>query len=204
MNDNLNKPSTNSENLKPAYMMQEDPHWVYSYWKIIVLYDETWTYNLTNWWEAPSSKTLLEDWDKIPFEDLDGKIQKKIIEVKETHLWKNYTKDQIAGRTPVKTVNGVKYYLNGDGQIAKDPKGQGSAKPEDKNWKGKRLDPKTTKTLPGGKYPTYWTSKDRMTWEREYGEEANGSEVQKKACGSKLKKHFNGGSLNLSLLEKKF
>jgi len=95
MNDNLNKPSTNSENLKPAYMMQEDPHWVYSYWKIIVLYDETWTYNLTNWWEAPSSKTLLEDWDKIPFEDLDGKIQKKIIEVKETHLWKNYTKDQI-------------------------------------------------------------------------------------------------------------
>jgi len=95
MNDNLNKPSTNSENLKPAYMMQEDPHWVYSYWKIIVLYDETWTYNLTNWWEAPSSKTLLEDWDKIPFEDLDGKIQKKIIEVKETHLWKIYTKDQI-------------------------------------------------------------------------------------------------------------
>jgi hypothetical protein len=43
-----------------------------------------------------------------------------------------------------------------------------------------------------------------MTWEREYGEEANGPEVQKKACGSKLKKHFNGGSLNLSLLEKKF
>ncbi len=95
MNNNLNKPSTNTEDLKPTYMMQEDPHWVYLYWKIIVLYDETWTYNLTNWWEAPSSKTLLEDWDKIPFEDLDEKIKEKIIKVKETHLWKIYTKDQI-------------------------------------------------------------------------------------------------------------
>jgi len=37
-----------------------------------------------------------------------------------------YTKDQIAGRTPVKVVNGVKYFLNGDGQVVKDPKGKNS------------------------------------------------------------------------------
>lgn len=95
MNSNLNKPSTNDEILKPAYMMQESPYWVYSYWKIIILYDETWTYNLTNWGQAPSSKTLLEDWDKIEYKDLDEKIKEKIIEVKETRLWKMYTKDQI-------------------------------------------------------------------------------------------------------------
>ena len=115
---------------------------------------------------------------------------------------KNYTKDQIAGRTPVKTVNGVNYYLNGNGQVVKDPKGKGSAKPGDKNWKGNRLDPKTTKTLPGGKYPVYWTSQDRMTWEREFGEEANGPEVQKKACGSKLKKHQTGGFFYLPPTQK--
>lgn len=95
MNNNLNNPSINDENLKPAYMMQEDPHWVYSYWKIIVLYDGTWTYNLTNWWQAPSSKTLLEDWDKIALENLDKKTKEKIVKIKETHLWKNYTKDQV-------------------------------------------------------------------------------------------------------------
>lgn len=39
----------------------------------------------------------------------------------------------------------------------------------------------------------------------EYPPSARGKKpVVKKSCGSKLKKHFNGGSLNLSLLEKKF
>lgn len=33
----------------------------------------------------------------------------------------------------------------------------------------KKLDPKTTKTLPGGKYPSYWTSQQRQQWERNNG-----------------------------------
>ncbi len=38
-----------------------------------------------------------------------------------------------------------------------------------------KLDPKTTKTLPNGKYPTYWTSSQRQTWERLYGEGDEGA-----------------------------
>lgn len=38
-----------------------------------------------------------------------------------------------------------------------------------------KLDPKTTKTLPNGKYPTYWTSGQRQTWERLHGEGDEGA-----------------------------
>ena len=39
----------------------------------------------------------------------------------------------------------------------------------------KRLDPNTTKKLPGGKYPSYWTSQERQTWERKYGQYDDGA-----------------------------
>jgi len=69
----------------------------------------------------------------------------------------------------------------------------------------KKLDPRTTKTLPGGKYPTNWTSQDRQTWERLHGDNDEGAAVVKnkgigKNCNGaaiKFKKSFKkGGSLN--------
>lgn len=56
----------------------------------------------------------------------------------------------------------------------------------------KKLDPKNTRNLPGGKYPSNWTPKDRMTWERTWGQGDEGAAsttnkgVTKNACGSKL------------------
>lgn len=47
-----------------------------------------------------------------------------------------------------------------------------------------KLDPKTTKTLPNGKYPTYWTSGQRQTWERLHGEGDEGAgAVKNKGVG---------------------
>jgi len=37
-----------------------------------------------------------------------------------------YTKAQLNGEEPVKTVNGVNYYFNGDGKVVADPKGRQS------------------------------------------------------------------------------
>lgn len=65
-----------------------------------------------------------------------------------------------------------------------------------------KLDPKTTKTLPGGKYPSNWTSHDRQVWEREHGDNDEGAGVVtnkgigKNCNGGKAKKHQAGGSLN--------
>lgn len=39
----------------------------------------------------------------------------------------------------------------------------------------KRLDPEKTPTLPGGKYPLYWTPDERIKWERKYGDKQEGS-----------------------------
>lgn len=39
----------------------------------------------------------------------------------------------------------------------------------------KKLDPKTTKTLPGGKYPSYWTQNQRVKWEMEHGPNDEGA-----------------------------
>lgn len=65
-----------------------------------------------------------------------------------------------------------------------------------------RLDPKTTKKLPGGKYPSYWTSQERQTWERLHGDNDEGAAavenkgIGKNKCGSKLKKHQQGGTIS--------
>ena len=84
----------------------------------------------------------------------------------------------------------------------------------------KKLDPKTTRVLPGGKYPSNWTSQDRQIWERLHGDNDEGAAVSppkrkekggrvekdcggsavakfKAKCGAKMKKHRQGGSLNL-------
>ena len=53
----------------------------------------------------------------------------------------------------------------------------------------KKLDPKTTSKLPGGKYPSNWTSQDRMIWERTHGpndEGAAATNPTKKAKGGIL------------------
>lgn len=65
-----------------------------------------------------------------------------------------------------------------------------------------KLDPKTTKKLPNGKYPTNWTSQDRQTWERLHGSNdeglgahKNGGELKKNCGGSKMKLKKNGGEV---------
>lgn len=71
---------------------------------------------------------------------------------------------------------------------------------ESKNQTAKdsiKLDPKTTKTLPNGKYPSNWTADDKITWEREHGpkdegahhakSQKQGGEVKKDCGGSKMK-----------------
>ena len=68
--------------------------WIYSYFNSIILYDETWIHNITGWW-TPSSKTLLEEWSELSYNELDPKIQDKISEIRETSMGKTYTKDQI-------------------------------------------------------------------------------------------------------------
>ena len=69
----------------------------------------------------------------------------------------------------------------------------------------KRLDPKTTKTLPEGKYPSYWTSQERRTWEKIHGDNDEGLGAHEKGgkvnkdCGgavAKFKMHRKGGILN--------
>jgi len=39
------------------------------------------------------------------------------------------------------------------------------------------LDPRTTRTLPNGRYPEYWTSQQRQIWEREHGDNDEGAAV---------------------------
>ena len=88
-----------------------------------------------------------------------------------------------------KKACGAKFELGGE--VTKKPNKQ-----ETKKVQLKRLDPKTTKTLPGGKYPSYWTSQERQTWERLHGPNDEGAAVAKEKCGGKAKKHQYGGSLN--------
>jgi hypothetical protein len=84
----------------------------------------------------------------------------------------------------------LKFELGGEA-----PKEKKSEKPQ------QRLDPKTTKKLPGGKYPSYWTSKERQTWERLHGDNDEGAGtvenkgIGKNCNGGKARKHFFGGSL---------
>lgn len=85
-----------------------------------------------------------------------------------------------------KKACGAKFELGGE--VTKKPKKQ-----ETKKVQLKRLDPKTTKTLPGGKYPSYWTSQERQTWERLHGPNDEGAAAAKEKCGGKVKKHQFGG-----------
>lgn len=58
--------------------------------------------------------------------------------------------------------------------------------------KENKLDPKTTKTLPNGKYPSYWTTNDRITWERLHGQGDEGAGVvQNKG----VRKNQGGGGI---------
>ena len=123
---------------------------------------------------------------------------------------KNYTKDQIAGREPVKVVNGVKYYLNGDGEIVKDPKGKNSAKPDNGSWQ--TYDEKTGKMRPATPAEIAQRKKNNRDGYKGKGEgtpqrkkggnlkkDCGGSTVIAKfkaKCGAKVKKHEQGGSLN--------
>lgn len=65
---------------------------------------------------------------------------------------------------------------------------------QDFKAKRKKLDPKTTKNLPNGKYPSDWDGNDRMVWEREHGSHDEGAHVvknkgvKKNLCGGKTKK----------------
>lgn len=85
--------------------------------------------------------------------------------------------------------------------IKKAQKGTQTPKKEEKKnpvqdfkAKRKKLDPKTTKNLPNGKYPSDWDGNDRMTWEREHGAHDEGAHVvknkgvKKNLCGGKTKK----------------
>lgn len=85
--------------------------------------------------------------------------------------------------------------------IKKAQKGTQTPKKEEKKnpvqdfkAKRKKLDPKTTKNLPNGKYPSDWDGNDRMIWEREHGSHDEGAHVvknkgvKKNLCGGKTKK----------------
>lgn len=77
---------------------------IYSYHSSIILYDETGIYNL-KWTWTPSSKTLLEEWDELNYDDLDKSMQERILKIHETKIWKSYTKDQITPMLFPETLN---------------------------------------------------------------------------------------------------
>lgn len=104
-----------------------------------------------------------------------------------------YTKDQIAGRTPVKVVNGIKYFLNGDGQIVKDPKGKNSG-----SWTQEDDNKMLKYRLKGTKNPSEKRDsiQNQMKWNNLPESEKRKHEVQEQKCGGKARKHQYGGSLN--------
>jgi hypothetical protein len=102
-------------------------------------------------------------------------------------------KDKCGTKMKKKACGGSKMKFELGGETPQKPKKVESKKPE------QRLDPRTTKKLPGGKYPTYWTSKERQTWERLHGDNDEGAGavenkgVGKNKCGGSVKKHEFGG-----------
>ena len=92
MNDNISTESQSSTQVNNAKKLNN--FWIYSYFNSIILYDETWIHNITGWW-TPSSKTLLEEWSELSYNELNPEIQDKISEIRETSMGKTYTKDQI-------------------------------------------------------------------------------------------------------------
>lgn len=94
-------------------------------------------------------------------------------------------KDKCGSKMKKKACGGskMKFELGG---VPQKPKKEEPKKTE----QPKRLDPKTTKTLPGGKYPSYWTSKERQTWERLHGDNDEGAaSTENKGVG---KNQFGG------------
>ena len=108
-----------------------------------------------------------------------------------------YTKDQIAGRTPVKTVNGVKYFLNGDGQVVKDPKGKESIHPNDTVH---IQNPTTKKTevrdLTNDHRHKQYKRLTAAEYQRQSNSKKNDIDLKGYCKGGKAKKHKFGGSLN--------
>lgn len=97
------------------------------------------------------------------------------------------------------------------GKATKQQKSTPVSKFKNRKKEQPKLKPETTKTLPNGKYPKYWTADDRIKWERLYGknevEEAavvenkgvgknkKGGELKKDCGGTKLKLKKKGGEV---------
>ena len=127
-------------------------------------------------------KSKKEFGGEILFDKCGSKMKKKSCK----EFGGNIESDKCGSKMKKKAC-GAKFELGGE--VSKKPKKQ-------EKVQLKRLDPKTTKTLPGGKYPSYWTSQERQTWERLHGPNDEGAAVAKEKCGGKAKKHQYGGSLN--------
>ena len=128
-----------------------------------------------------------------------GRVCKKCVEAAGGAKVKD-GKKEISDFKKKKACGGSKMKFELGGETPKKPVKKEEKKVEKKEAP-KRLDPRTTKTLPGGKYPTYWTSQQRQLWERLHGDNDEGAGVVenkgvgKNKCGGKAKKHFFGGVL---------
>ena len=124
-----------------------------------------------------------------------GRVCKKCIEAAAGGAKVKDGKKEIADFKKKKACGGSKMKFELGGETPQKPKKKESKQPT------KRLDPRTTTTLPGGKYPEYWTSQERQLWERLHGSNDEGAAavenkgVGKNKCGSKLKKHQQGGTI---------
>jgi hypothetical protein len=128
-----------------------------------------------------------------------GRVCKKCVEAAGGAKVKD-GKKEISDFKKKKACGGSKMKFELGGEAPKKPAKKEEKKVEKKEAP-KRLDPRTTTTLPGGKYPTYWTSQQRQLWERLHGDNDEGAGVVEnkgigKNCkGGKAKKHFFGGVL---------
>lgn len=124
-------------------------------------------------------KSKKEFGGEILFDKCGSKMKKKSCK----EFGGNIESDKCGSKMKKKAC-GAKFELGGE--VTKKPKKQ-------EKVQLKRLDPRTTKTLPGGKYPSYWTSQERQTWERLHGPNDEGAAAAKEKCGGKVKKHQFGG-----------
>jgi hypothetical protein len=130
----------------------------------------------------------------IEYYKCGGQTKKKFVKAAGGEKVKD-GKKEIADFKKKKACGGSKMKFEMGGETPQKPKKEEPKKPE------QRLDPKTTKKLPGGKYPSYWTSKERQTWERLHGDNDEGAGavenkgIGKNCNGGKAKKHFFGGVL---------
>ena len=128
-----------------------------------------------------------------------GRVCKKCVEAAGGAKVKD-GKKEISDFKKKKACGGSKMKFELGGEAPKKPAKKEEKKVEKKETP-KRLDPRTTTTLPGGKYPTYWTSQQRQLWERLHGDNDEGAGavenkgIGKNCKGGKAKKHFFGGVL---------